>query len=292
VTGSDRPLRRSLGPDVSLLAVERAVARGSAVLRQGRAHVGALIAKGDRDFATAVDVEVEDAVKAALRELAPEIPFLGEERGGGQIGTDPVWVVDPIDGTVNFARGSPLCGLSLALLQDGRPQLAVVDFPFLAERYIAVAGAGAYLNGRRVQCAPVDSLREAVIGLSDFSVGRDAPTENPLHLALVRQLARSALRVRLHGSEALDLAWTAAGRLGAAIMLSNLPWDVSGGVLLVREAGGVVLDLDGTAHTPASRCTLACTRGLEHRLLELIAAVPEAAAYVTTSTQAPSGQSE
>jgi myo-inositol-1(or 4)-monophosphatase len=285
VIGADRTLR--LG--TTLLGVERAVDKGAAVLRRGRAHVGAVIAKGDRDFATAVDIEAEETVKAALHELAPKVPFLGEEHLGAALGTEPVWVLDPIDGTVNFARGSPLCGLSLALLADGRPQLAIVDFPFLAERYIAVEGAGAYLNGHRIHCAPVEALDEAVVGLSDFSVGRDAPTENPLHLALVKCLASSALRVRLHGSEALDLAWTAAGHLGATIMLSNLPWDVSGGVLLVREAGGVVLDLDGTQHTPSAKCTVACAKGLQKALLDLIADVPGAAAYIA---EAPVGPSE
>jgi myo-inositol-1(or 4)-monophosphatase len=269
-----------LRQDTGLLAVERAVEEGSRILRQGRSHVGALIAKGDRDFATAVDIEVEDTIKAALRELTPDVPFLGEEHHGAEVGAGPIWVLDPIDGTVNFARGSPLCGISLAFLVEGRPRLAILDFPFMTERYIAIEGAGAFLNARRVHCAAVQSLPEAVIGLSDFSVGHDAPTENPLHLALVRQLAAAALRVRVHGSEALDLAWTAAGRLGGTIMLSNLPWDVSGGVLVVREAGGVVVDLDGSQHTPASRCTLACSRALQQPLLELIADTPEAAAYV------------
>ena len=92
--------------------------------------------------------------------------------------------------------------------------------------------------------------------------------------------------MRFHGSEALDLAWTASGRLGATIMLSNLLWDVSGGVLLVREAGGVVVDLDGTPHTPGSRCTVACTRGLQQPLLDLIADVPEAAAYLRAYQEA------
>ena len=266
--------------DGLMLGIERAVEVGSRILRQGRSHVGALVAKGDRDFATAVDLQVEDAVKTALREIAPEIPFLGEESGGEAIGSGAVWVLDPIDGTVNFARGSPLCGISLALVEERRPRLAVLDFPFLGERYLAVEGAGAYLNGRPVRCAAVDTLSGAVVGLSDFSVGRDAPIENPAHLALLAALSRRALRVRLHGSEALDLAWTAAGRLGATIMLSNLPWDVSGGILLVREARGVVFDLDGTAHTPAARCTVASTPGLRDQLLALIRAVPEAGKFV------------
>jgi myo-inositol-1(or 4)-monophosphatase len=266
-----------------MLGIERAVEIGSRILRQGRSHVGALVAKGDRDFATAVDLQIENAIKAALREIAPEIPFLGEESGGEAIDGHAIWVLDPIDGTVNFARGSPLCGISLALVEDRRPRLAVVDLPFLGERYLAVEGAGTFLNGRPVRCGSVDAMGEAVVGLSDFSVGRDSPSENPAHLALLAALSRRALRVRLHGSEALDLAWTAAGRLGATIMLSNLPWDVSGGVLLVREAGGHVFDLDGTPHTPAARCTVASAPGLRDALLTLFEAVPEARAYVARS---------
>jgi myo-inositol-1(or 4)-monophosphatase len=263
-----------------LLDAERAVDCGVDVLCQGRAHVGALIAKGDRDFATAVDIGTERAVKDALRSVTPEIPFLGEESGGASIGPDPLWVLDPIDGTVNFSRGSPLCGISLALLVDGLPRLAVVDLPFLEERYIAVEGGGAFRNGRRIRCSSAATLREAVVGMSDFSVGRDAPHENPLHLALVRALAERALRVRIHGSEAVDLAWAACGRLGATVMLTNLPWDVSGGVLLVREAGGEVFDLDGTRHRSTSRCTVACGPSLRRPLLELFQALPEAADYL------------
>jgi len=273
-----------------MLEIERAVDVGSQILRQGRSHVGALVAKGDRDFATAVDFQVETAVKTALREIAPEIPFLGEEYGGEAIDSRAIWVLDPIDGTVNFARGSPLCGISLALVEERRPRVAVVDFPFLGERYLAVEGAGAFLNGRPVSCTQGDALSQAVVGLSDFSVGRDSPTENPAHLALLAALSRRALRVRLHGSEALDLAWTAAGKLGATIMLSNLPWDVSGGVLLVREAGGAVFDLDGTPHSPAARCTVASTPSLRDPLLALFDAIPEAGAYAAHSdTASPAG---
>jgi myo-inositol-1(or 4)-monophosphatase len=115
-------------------------------------------------------------------------------------------------------------------------------------------------------------LADAVVGFTDFSVGRDSPIENPIHLRLMAALAVSVLRVRVHGSEALELAWLAAGRLDAAIMLSNLPWDVSGGVLLVREAGGAVHDLDGSDHGLGSASTIASTWTLARPLLELLQA--------------------
>ena len=270
-----------------LLEVERAVELGSRILRQGRSHVGALVAKGDRDFATAVDLQIEAAVKAALVAVAPGVPFLGEESGGDAIGSGPIWVLDPVDGTVNFARGSPLCGVSLAFLEEGRPRMAIVDLPFLGERYVAVEGAGAFRNGRPVRCRAAGRLGQAIVGLSDFSVGRDAPVENPVHLALLAELSHRALRVRLHGSEAVDLAWTASGRLGATIMLSNLPWDVSGGVLVVREAGGVVFDLDGSTHSPWARWTIASSPDLRDPLLELIGSVPALDRLVDAGATAP-----
>ena len=257
----------SRGP--ALLAVERAVDEGSRLLREGRGKMDTVIAKGDRDFATALDVEAERLIRSSLQRLAPDIAFLGEEGGGPAPASAPIWVLDPIDGTVNFARGSPLCAISLALVEGGLPRMAIVDFPFLGERYLAAEGAGAYRNGAPIHTVE-RSLANSVVGFTDFSVGRDAPSENPVHLRLMAALAATALRVRVHGSEALDLAWLASGRLDAAIMLSNLPWDVSGGTLLVREAGGVVFDLDGSEHGLASAATIASTRALKQPLLEVL----------------------
>lgn len=257
----------SRGP--SLLEVERAVDEGSQLLLEGRDKIGTVIAKGDRDFATALDVEAECLIRSRLQRLAPDVAFLGEEHGGSAPASEPIWVLDPIDGTVNFARGSPLCGISLALVEFGLPRLAILDFPLLGERYVAAEGAGAYLNGAAIHTVE-RPLADSVVGFTDFSVGHDAPTENPVHLRLMAALAVTALRVRVHGSEALDLAWLATGRLDAAIMLSNLPWDVSGGVLLVREAGGAVYDLDGSDHGLASSATIASTRTLKRPVLEVL----------------------
>jgi myo-inositol-1(or 4)-monophosphatase len=258
-------------PTALLLVAERAVTEGARLLRQGRSHVGALVAKGDRDFATAVDVAIEGAIKGILTADAPEIPFLGEEAGGATIDEGILWILDPIDGTVNFAHGSPLCAISLALVEDGRPTLAVVDLPLLGERYLAASGAGAYRNGDRIQVSKVNRLAEATVGMSDFAVGSDAKPENPVHLELTRALASQALRIRMHGSEAVDLAWLACGRLDATVMLASRPWDVSGGVLLVREAGGIVVEAGGAPHLSRSASTLASAPALQEPLVRLVA---------------------
>jgi myo-inositol-1(or 4)-monophosphatase len=257
----------------ALLAAERAVARGVELLVQGRSHYGALIGKGDRDYATTVDIAIEETIKRELTEVIPGVPFLGEEEGGVGMDAETLWVLDPIDGTANFVKDSPLCGIALALVEQGKPKLALIDLPFLGESYRAAEGIGAFLNGKQLAIHEVTGLHEAMVGFADFSVGPEPEEENRMHLALMRRLAIDALRIRVHGSAALDLAWLAAGRLNATVMLSNLPWDVMAGVLLVREAGGCAYDLDGSAHSPLSRFTLASTPGLVAPIRELVSGV-------------------
>jgi myo-inositol-1(or 4)-monophosphatase len=258
-------------PGSLLLAAEHAVDIGAGILRQGRSHIGALIGKGDRDFATDVDLHIETAIRASLAEAAPGIPFLGEEEGGEESSGEARWVLDPIDGTINFARDSPLCTISLSLLVEGQPVLGIVEAPLLGERFIAQQGAGAYLSGNAIAITEVGVLNEAIIGLSDFKVGAGAEDENRVHLAVLARLAREGLRVRMHGSAALDLAWLAAGRLNTTVMLSNLPWDVTAGLLLVREAGGCVYDYDGSPHNAESRYTIASTASLVEPVCRIIA---------------------
>lgn len=141
----------------------------------------------------------------------------------------------------------------------------------MGERFIARQGEGAYLNGNRITVFEVLGLREAIIGIADFKVGLGSEEENRVHLAVLARLARESLRVRMLGSAALNLAWLACGRLNATLMLSNLPWDVTAGLLLVREAGGSVYDYDGSSHTADSRYTPASVPSLGERIRQIVA---------------------
>ena len=253
-----------------LLAAEQAVDLGARTMRQGRSHIGALIGKGDRDFATDVDLRIESQIKASLAQATPEIPFLGEEEAREESLEQARWILDPIDGTINFARDSPLCSISISLVVGGQPALGIVDAPLLGERFIARRGGGAYLNGTRISVAEVAGLPEAIVGVADFKVGVGSEEENRVHLGALARLARRSLRVRMLGSAALDLAWLATGRLNATLMLSNLPWDVTAGLLLAREAGGVVFDYDGSSHDAQSRYTLASTPSLAEPVRRIV----------------------
>jgi myo-inositol-1(or 4)-monophosphatase len=260
-----------------LLAAGRAIDSGAELMRRGRMEVGSIVPKGDRDFATEVDYRIEETIRTSLMEAAPGVAFLGEEEGGREAVEGSMWVLDPIDGTVNFANGSPLCAISLAHVEGGEPTLGIIDLPLLRERYVATRGMGASLNGQSISVLEPTGLHESIVGFADFAVGPAAKVENPVHRELMERLVPRCLRVRVHGSECLDLAWLAAGRLDVSVMLSSRPWDVTAGVLIAREAGAEAFDHGGDPWTPNAEFTICCTPGLVDELLPLVQEAVETA---------------
>ena len=231
---------------------------------------GDLTPKGDRDLTSEVDFVVERSVRDFLRARTPSIGILGEEEGMSFGSSDLVWILDPIDGTVNFVRGLPLCGVSLALARNNHPILGVIDLPFLGSRYSATIGTGAYRNGQRVYASKTNSLKEALVAFGDYAVGEQAAAKNALRFAVTQDLAATALRIRMVGSAAIDLAWVADGSIDASLTFSNNPWDMAAGVVVAREAGAAVVDTDGTDYTLRSRATIATAPSLIGDFLRLI----------------------
>ncbi|MCF0096771.1 inositol monophosphatase family protein [Micromonospora sp. MH99] len=238
---------------------------------------GALTFKDDRDMASELDYTIEREVRELLAAKAPDIGFLGEEYGTSGNTSTLTWTFDPVDGTVNFIHGSPLCGISLGLVQSVRSVLGVIDLPFLGTRYHAVEGHGAYANGDRIRASRVSDLKDAVVAIGDYAVGADASRKNADRLAITEELTRHVQRVRMHGSAAIDLAWLAQGRIDAFIMLNNKPWDTAAGVVIAQEAGAQVVDLDGTAH---STCATATVGGNDLLLPDILTLVERSLARV------------
>ncbi|PRY35135.1 inositol monophosphatase family protein [Umezawaea tangerina] len=253
-----------------LLPIAReAVAIGNRIVTERAPR--SVTAKGERDMVTDVDLAVEDAVQAFLARETPEIGVLGEEHGRSGPADDSLWwALDPVDGTANLARGIPLCAVSLGLVAGRRGVLAAIDAPFLGVTYSAVQGGGAFVGEERVRASAVDDVAEAVISIGDFARGEGAEAKNAVRMALLSRLGARAQRIRMIGTAAIDLAWVAQGRLDASVILANMPWDTLAGVLLVREAGGVVVDLDDTEHTADSAATIAVCAGLRQELLRVL----------------------
>ncbi|WP_433231435.1 inositol monophosphatase family protein [Micromonospora sp. CA-248260] len=252
-----------------LPVAEEAVARAAEMMRHR--PPGPLTAKGERDFASQLDYEIEREVRAFLQAATPEIGFLGEEDGIQATG-EMQWVLDPIDGTANFVRGIPLCAVSLGLLHGDDAVVGVIEAPFLGNRYAAARGNGATVNGKPIRASRTNRLSDAVVAIGDYAVGPDAASKNQARLALTERLAEAVQRVRMTGTAALDLAWLAEGRIDAAITLSNHPWDMTGGTAIAREAGASVVDSDGSSHCPRSSMTLGVTPRLVEEVLTLVCA--------------------
>jgi myo-inositol-1(or 4)-monophosphatase len=242
--------------DALLPVAQEAVDLAARMVREQRP--GTVTEKADRDLVSDADVAIERAVRRFLSERTPNVGFLGEEEGTTGSRNGLVWALDPIDGTSNFVRGLPLCAVSLALVEERCPVLGVIEAPFLGSRYHAVRGAGAYLDDNSIHTSDTQQLRATVVAVGDYASGTGAESKNRERLILTRELAGRVQRIRMLGTAALDLAWVADGKLDAAIMLSNKPWDTQAGVLLAREAGASVLGRSGEPHTADSTATVAC----------------------------------
>ncbi|MBI4339570.1 MAG: inositol monophosphatase [Chloroflexi bacterium] len=193
--------------------------------------------KGPSDLVTDVDLEAERRIRQALSAAFPEAAILGEELGAtGEGGLR--WIIDPIDGTRNFAAGVPHFATSVALARDGEVLLGATYDAMRDELFHGVRGGGAYLNGRPLAVSRRTALAQCLLG---FDIGSMDP--KALHaLRLVEHLWPGMQSVRIMGSATLGLAYAAAGRVDLYFHHTLSPWDVAAGLLLVREAGGQVLD--------------------------------------------------
>ncbi|MFJ8782922.1 inositol monophosphatase family protein [Streptomyces sp. NPDC102476] len=233
--------------------------------------IGSVTSKGDRDMASEIDYAVEDWVRTFLLSETPEIGFRGEENGDtGVADKSLVWVLDPVDGTANLLNGLPLCAVSLGLVEGQRSVLGVVALPFMDLTYQAADGLGAYCGGSRVQPSVTADMGNAIVSMGDYAVGEGAQLRNRRRLALTAMLAQRAMRVRMLGSAAIDLVWVASGKLDASVALSNRPWDMAAGTAVAREAGALVLDVDGTPHDITSSATVSVTPALKAPLMQLL----------------------
>jgi myo-inositol-1(or 4)-monophosphatase len=195
--------------------------------------------KGHADYVTEVDRAAEAAIRAVLGQEGPGIPVLGEELGGRE--ADRYWLVDPLDGTVNFVHGFPVVGVSVALVEEGRPVAGAVHAPYLDTTFTAARGQGAEQDGRPLRVSESEPDR-AVVG-TGFPFRRK--DRLPEYLRMMLPALERFEDLRRPGAVALDLAWVAAGVFDGFFEIGLSPWDVAAGALLVEEAGGIVTDWAG-----------------------------------------------
>ena len=225
--------------------------------------------KGPGDFVSTADHAAERTLREELGKARPHYGFLLEESGEIKGDGRHRWIVDPLDGTTNFLHGIPHFAISMALERDGELVAGLVYNPISDEMFFAEKGFGAFVNDRRLRVSGRAGLGDAVIGTG---IPFREMGDHPRYLKALGAVMGATAGVRRIGAAALDLAYVAAGRLDAFFEFGLNPWDIAAGIVLVREAGGYIVEIDGGAKPLQSGNVLAANDRLLEPLGKLLRA--------------------
>ena len=216
--------------------------------------------EGINNLVTEVDKLAESRIIEIISAAFPLHTIISEEVGELIQVSDYQWIIDPIDGTVNFAHGVPICCVSIGLIYNGTLVLGAVYNPMMDELFFAQKGRGATLNGQPIKVSSKSDFKTAFL-VTGFPYNWPDGAEHPIKV--FEKLVLEGLPVRRLGSAAIDLCWVACGRFDGFWEYNLQPWDVAAGYLIVEEAGGKITDFDGAAYNVFDKQTLA-TNGLIH----------------------------
>lgn len=223
--------------------------------------------KGLNDFVSYVDKASEKRIVEQLKSILPQAGFITEEGTEARDENPLKWVIDPLDGTTNFIHGMPFFAVSIALLQDKEPLIGVVYEINQDEMFSAWKAGGAYLNGQSIHVSAASTVKDSLLGTGfpyyDYHLLDQ-------YLALFKHLMKHSHGIRRPGSAATDLAYVACGRFDGFYEYSLSPWDVAAGVLLVREAGGIVSDFSGEAEAIFTKEIIATNPHIHAEFLKLL----------------------
>ena len=242
-------------------AIEVAREAGQMILGSFQAE-HAVTFKGHRDIVTEIDTAVETLVMNAVQDRFPDHTVVSEEMGESVLISEIesyTWVVDPLDGTTNYARRVPVFSVSIGVLKDGQPLIGVIHDPLRDQMFVVERGKGARVNGTPMHVSQVENLSHTVVGLdwTRSNAGRERV------LSCLHEVAPRCGTVRVLGSAALGLAYVAAGWLDVYFHLSLKPWDTAAGMLMIAEAGGRCTTVAGEPYYVDSPSFVA-TNGLVH----------------------------
>lgn len=224
--------------------------------------------KSHANFVTEIDILVEQQLKNDLQTLLPNTMIVSEERYNQAVEQEgSTWIIDPVDGTTNLIHGYPHFAVSIALVERGNTELAIVYDPIADELFHAVRGQGSYLNDAPIQVSQVDCLRDAIIA---FGIPYDRTRADAM-MTTAGQVLSECQDIRRAGSSVLDFSYLACGRVDAYFEFDLEAWDHSSGQLIVREAGGTVTDWSDSRLPPGIKSDVVASNGrLHHELLRTI----------------------
>lgn len=251
---------------------EQAARVGAEILLDRQGTVEA-ITKGPKDIVTEADLASQNAILQILSGAYPDHLMMAEESNGESHGAGPIgpnqyrWIVDPLDGTINYVHGIPSFAVSIALERGGKVLVGVVYDPVLDECFTASNGEGAFLNGKRIYASGCESMEDALMAVS-FSA--NVP-RGSVEIRRFVEVLHASHTIRRLGSAALNLCYVASGRLDGYVASSVKAWDVAAGALLLQEAGAIITSLEGGSldlYRPRFAC--AATAQLHAELMEIL----------------------
>ena len=251
--------------------VQAVVLAAGEIIRDHAQKPRAVHHKGRIDLVTATDIAVEEYLKQHLKPLLPRATFLAEESSSDAALSEYTWIIDPVDGTTNFAHSLPHVATSVGLWHKDRVVLGVINAPILNECYTASAGGGAFCNGKPLQVTATGTLEHSLVATGfPYAIERElAGVIGRLHAVLP-----ATQGVRRCGAAALDLAYVAAGRYEAFYESTLNPWDVAAGWLLVQEAGGTMTRMNGSAYSLRNHDVLASNGQVHDAMVTLLNPFP------------------
>jgi myo-inositol-1(or 4)-monophosphatase len=272
---SGPPERRSLAPRSATITVMiRAAFAAAKSLKRDFGEVENLQVseKGPGDFVSHADIKAERTLRAELARTRPDYGFLGEEGGESAGDGRNRWIVDPLDGTTNFLHGVPHFAISIGLERDGEIIAGVIYQPISDELFWAEKGNGAFVDtpharSRRLRVSGRKDPARALVATGIPHIGK---AEHGLYHGKLAAVSERTAGIRRWGAASLDLAFVAAGRYDAFFEFGLQPWDVAAGMLLVREAGGVVNDITGKPYELGASSLLASNFGLREAMVEIL----------------------
>ncbi len=250
-----------------MAAAAEAALKAGGILRDNISGAREISYKGEINLVTEMDRRSERAVVETLLAAFPEHSVLAEEETDIKSGSKFRWIIDPLDGTTNYAHGYPNFSVSIALEQAGEIILGAVYDPMRDELFSAEKGGGAYLNGKKINVSRTDTLIRSLLA-TGFPYDRTRSEENNLNYFSV--LLMASQEVRRSGSASLDLCSVASGRLDGYWELKLQPWDVAAGSLILAEAGGMVSDFSGAGFSIYDKEILASNGRIHGHMVEIL----------------------
>jgi myo-inositol-1(or 4)-monophosphatase len=254
---------------LTLSALQTSLAAGNLLKRGFQTHFKIQKKEGMHNLVTEWDLQSEKEILASLKKAFPTHGFYSEEKDNAfPADKEIVWVIDPLDGTVNFAHGIPIFCVSIAATKNKKPFLGVIYQPMTEELFVAEKGKGAFLNGKKLQVSQNANISDAFLATGLPYLLKENPD---LCIERLVSVLKQGLPVRRLGSAAIDLSYVAAGRFDSFWENNLKPWDIAAGILLIEEAGGKVSDWSGKFWEMKENNAILASNGKIHEdLLSLI----------------------